>query len=297
MRYHKRCQPLRWFGGKQRDSKQRWIACLLPWSERDVYVEPFGGQMSVLLYRAPVKCEVYNDLDGHVVNWWRVLRSEEERLGRAIERFPHARVELDWAMDVLSQGEETDSFDRALAFYGCCMLSQNPTAPGSFLLRMHPNGSPGTWTSERVATLAERIRHVQIENVDALRLLERTAERPHCVVYCDPPYAQAVSGGKDYRVEVDYDLLLERLQAQKGRVAISGYGSEWDSLGWERYELETTMPSLAGWGVGAYPRTEVLWLNYKAEEFGCAWDEAAELMDGHANRQLSRQVRSKTEAY
>ena len=297
MCYHKRCQPLRWFGGKQRDSKGKWIACMLPWGAGDVYVEPFGGQMSVLLYRAPVKCEVYNDLDGHVVNWWRVLRAEEERLGKAIERLPHAREELVWAMQVLELADEADRFDRALAFYACCMLSQNPTDPGSFLLRLHPNVSPGTWTTERVAILAERIRNVQLENVDALRLLERTAERPHCVIYCDPPYAQAVSGGKDYRVEVDYDLLFERLGAQKGKVAISGYGSEWDGLGWRRYELETSMPSLAGWGVGVFPRTEVLWLNYDPEIHACAFSQAASIMDGHADRQTERQVRSLTEAY
>ena len=297
MRYYKRCQPLRWFGGKQRDSKQKWIAGLLPWSERDVYVEPFGGQMSVLLYRAPVKCEIYNDLDGHVVNWWRALRADQERLAHLIERLPHARQELVWAMEVLDQGDEADRFDRALAFYAACMFSQNPTAPGSFLLRLHPSGGPGTWTTDRVATLAERIKDVQIENVDALRLLERTAERPHCVVYCDPPYAQAVSGGQDYRVDVDYELLKERLLAQAGKVAITGYGDEWDSLGWQRYELETSMPSLAGWGIGVYPRTEVLWTNYDPEREGCAFGEAAAIMDGHADRQLDRRVRSLSEAY
>lgn len=49
-----------------------------------------------------------------------------------------------------------------------------------------------------------------------------------------------------------------------GRVAISGYGEEWDGLGWHRQEKRTMRGIYRGTEIGSTysPRTEVLWTNY-----------------------------------
>ena len=59
------------------------------------------------------------------------------------------------------------------------------------------------------------------------------------MVYVDPPYDNTIGTEGAYRHGVDRDALLDVLRVQRGRVAISGYGDEWDALGWERHEYET----------------------------------------------------------
>ena len=72
---------LRYFGSKWR---------LTPWiiehfAPYDVYVEPFAGGAGVLLRKPPSALEVYNDLDGEVVNFFDVLRNETDELIRRID--------------------------------------------------------------------------------------------------------------------------------------------------------------------------------------------------------------------
>jgi len=64
-----------WYGGKF--SHLDWLLPLLP--ECHHYCEPFGGSAAVVLNRPPSPVETYNDLDGEVVNFFRVLREEKDK--------------------------------------------------------------------------------------------------------------------------------------------------------------------------------------------------------------------------
>ena len=66
--------PISWFGGKMRLAKR--IVPLLP--PHTTYVEPFGGGAAVLFAKPPSPVEVYNDLDGGLVNFFRVLRNRSQ---------------------------------------------------------------------------------------------------------------------------------------------------------------------------------------------------------------------------
>lgn len=61
---------MRYHGGKFK--LRKWILSQFP--EHRVYVEAFGGAASVLMGKERVYSEVYNDLDGEIVNVFRVLR-------------------------------------------------------------------------------------------------------------------------------------------------------------------------------------------------------------------------------
>ena len=66
---------LRYHGGKYRLAP--WIIDFFP--AHECYVEPFGGAAGVLLQKPRSYAEVYNDLDGQVVNFFRVIRDPETR--------------------------------------------------------------------------------------------------------------------------------------------------------------------------------------------------------------------------
>ena len=74
---------LAYLGGKSVNATQstgRWIHSLLPISNtRSIYVEPFCGMCGVLLQRPPLGCEVINDLNSRLINWWRVIRDSKMR--------------------------------------------------------------------------------------------------------------------------------------------------------------------------------------------------------------------------
>src|SRR5579862_9241277 len=79
-----------WYGGKY--SHLEWLLPLL--SKCHHYCEPFGGSAAVLLNREPSPVETYNDLDGEVTTFFRVLRDDGEKLIRAIGLTPFSREEF-----------------------------------------------------------------------------------------------------------------------------------------------------------------------------------------------------------
>src|SRR5262245_58827735 len=98
--------PLKWHGGKHYLAAR--IVALMP---RHVhYVEPYFGGGSVLLAREPEEptlwalphegvSELVNDLNGRLVNFWRVLQGEStfQQFRRIVEAIPLARVEWEKA--------------------------------------------------------------------------------------------------------------------------------------------------------------------------------------------------------
>jgi DNA adenine methylase len=99
-----------WYGGKF--SHLDWLLPLLPKCHH--YCEPFAGSAAILLNRQPSPIETYNDLDGEVVNFFRVLRDKSSKLKKAIALTPFSREEF--ATACILDPDVTD-IERARRFY------------------------------------------------------------------------------------------------------------------------------------------------------------------------------------
>ncbi len=135
----KRLIAFSWYGGKYRHLN--WLLPLLPYTHH--YCEPFGGSASVLLNRKPSPVETYNDLDGEVVEFFRVLREERDALIEAISLTPYSRKEFVRAIKEPIEG--LSDLERARRFYVKVRQAINGRAQ---------TATPGLWsysiTSSRI---------------------------------------------------------------------------------------------------------------------------------------------------
>ena len=84
-----------------------WIIQHFP--AHETYLDLFGGSAAVLIQKPLAKYEIYNDLDGEVVNFFRVLRESPKEFVRAIDRTPYAQAEFAAALDQLTLVERREA--------------------------------------------------------------------------------------------------------------------------------------------------------------------------------------------
>jgi len=253
---------VRYHGGKWRLAP--WIISHFP--AHRVYVEPFGGGASVLLRKPRSYAEIYNDLDGEIVNLFRVARDHGKELCRMLELTPFARDEFELAYephgDPLEQARRTIA--RSFMGFGSSGTTLSRTKTG---FRANSNRSHTTpahdWGNypDSFCRVVKRLRGVVIENDDAAEVM-RYQDSSTTLHYVDPPYMLKTRGDRrhDYRHELtdaQHLELAETLHQLKGMVVLSGYPSE---LYQEAYKDWQRMECTA-FADGARQRTECLWLN------------------------------------
>lgn len=250
--------PFSYYGGKTTLAPN--IAGLLPPHEH--YVEPFAGSLAVLLAKSPSTAETVNDLDGDLVNFWKVLRDQPGALERAAMLTPHSREEYE-----ASGTLDCDELERARRVW--VRLTQGRShsmKPTGWWHRKAPTGhSPSAYVESyaaRMAAVGQRMSRVTLENRDALELIRDYGAEPSVCIYADPPYLGSTRAA-NYRVEMlEDDLhvqLAEALRGCKASVVLSGYASSlYEDLypGWHRMELKA--PTALS---GRAAENEVLWSN------------------------------------
>ena len=255
---------LAWYGGKAGGGRNTgaWIRSLLPQGGDVTYVEPYAGMLGVLLARHPARREVVNDLNDRVVNWWQVVRDEPEEFEYKLAHTPRSERLFAEAKETIDEG---DRVERALKFQLVVMLGiahGDGVAGGYGVIYSERRTRSPRWFSSRIPALARRVADVEMTQGAATEVLARFADDEDAVIYCDPPYRTARTDA--YAVDQqDYDGTLAMLKAQRGRVAISGYGDEWSDLGWQRHEHDVVVSVVVPTTQSIVPRTEVLWTNYR----------------------------------
>ncbi|HLL78776.1 MAG TPA: DNA adenine methylase [Ktedonobacteraceae bacterium] len=260
-----------WYGGKY--SHLDWLLPLLPQATH--YCEPFGGSAAVLLNREPSPVETYNDIDGEVVNFFRVLRTQKDALIEAIGLTPFSREEFELA---ISQPEQDISeLERARRFFvrarqvrsGLAQTASSGRWANCLLTsRAGMGGAVSRWLGsvEGLSEIVQRLLRIQIENAPAVEVIKRY-DSEQTLFYCDPPYPHNSRGdSKAYAYEMtdgQHRELARILHKVKGKVALSSYHCDlMDELygDWRFVEADPknchTVKQL---------RTEVLWVNYEIE--------------------------------
>ena len=74
-----------------------WIISHFP--PHRAYCEPCGGSAAVLLNKPRAELETYNDIDGGIVNFFRVVRDNAPELTRRLNLSPWSREEFDGAQE------------------------------------------------------------------------------------------------------------------------------------------------------------------------------------------------------
>ena len=86
--------PISYYGGKQNMLKH--ILPLVP--EHKIYIEPFFGGGSLYRAKEPAKCEVINDVNMNLVNFYQVLKNKGKQLETKIKDTLHSRETYKKAM-------------------------------------------------------------------------------------------------------------------------------------------------------------------------------------------------------
>lgn len=250
-----------YYGGKARLSKR--IAALMP--EHRFYVEPYAGSAAVLLAKKKAEREVLNDLDGRLVNFWRVLRDRPDELAVQLFRTPYSEQEV-----ILAREIAQDPLEDARRYFVACTQTYNGggTKASSWSLSLTEGGwAPASFNNAvaRLHLIADRLQSVAIAQRDALQLIQQF-DRPDAVIYCDPPYVMGSrTGGKAYTHEQDdghHRDLADLLARSKATVLVSGYHSPlYDDIfqDWEAIEFDTHKTSASTKNKKKPSATEVVW--------------------------------------
>lgn len=247
-----------------------WIIAHFPENyEKMVYLEPFVGSGAVFFNKAPGSVETINDLDSNIVNLFFILREQPDELKRVLSLTPYSREEYDRAFEPCE-----DPLEKARRYIVKTTQAIGAKLSGSSKSgwrnhkQMKIGGTACKWggITDTIDAAAARLRGdtthiVQIEHMDALRLIERY-DNPDVLMYLDPPYLRSSrKSGALYAIEMDMvgqKQLLSLITQSRAKIIISGYENDLynDTLaGWNK---DSTMSQTTS----TKKAMETIWMNY-----------------------------------
>lgn len=203
-----------WLGGKRRLADD-----LIPrFPPHSCYVEVFAGGAALYFLRQPAEVEVINDINGDLVNLYRVVQHHLEEFVRQFKWALTSRQVFRWLQDTAP--ETLTDVQRAARFYylqhnafGGKVQGQSfgtaTTTPAVNLLRIE----------EQLSAAHLRLSGTYVERLHWLACMKKY-DRPHTFFYLDPPYWETEGYGVDFPFS-EYEAMAECLRAIKGKAILS----------------------------------------------------------------------------
>jgi len=192
----KRVAAFPYRGGKFRLAPR--LVKLLP--PHKIYVEVFGGAASVLLAKPPSRIEVYNDVNGSLVNLFETIRNHPLLFLERCEQLLYSRQLYSAWKDQLAenfQDADVDTIEAAVrtAYSITSSFTGDPTKGWAFD-RSGSGGGSNRWATiwDKVKFVSERLRRVNIDHLDFRKCIEYW-DTPATLFFLDPPYYDVSSGG------------------------------------------------------------------------------------------------------
>jgi len=204
-----------WIGGKRRLAKT--ILPMFP--EHRCYVEPFAGGAALFFMKHPSDVEVLNDINGDLVNLYRVIQNHPEELIRQFKYALSSRQVFEWLKE--QPTDPLTDIQRAARFYYLQKLGFGGKVAGRTFgtATTSPPRLSFTRIEEDLSIAHLRLQRVYVEHLPWDACIERY-DRPHTLFYCDPPYWSTEGYGVAFPFE-NYIKMADLARSIAGRMIIS----------------------------------------------------------------------------
>jgi DNA adenine methylase len=254
--------PITYYGGKQ-----RMVSTILPLiPEHNLYVEPFAGGAAIFFAKPKSPAEVINDINGEVVNFYKVCATRFSELQDLIQSTPHSRMLHSQSATILKDPSAHDELKRAWAFWVQTNMSFSSNMFGGYAYERRGNSVSKKIANKRdqfTEEIKNRLDRVDIECNDALKVI-KFRDTPDTFFYVDPPYFNSDMGHYGGYTDEDFEKLIKALSEVKGKFLLSSYPSEilerlTKKEGWYTYKITKKIAVTAKTDK---IKTEVLTANY-----------------------------------
>lgn len=204
-----------WMGGKRRLAKH--ILPLFP--EHQCYVELFAGGAALFFLREhTAKTEVLNDINGELVNLYRVVQHHFDEFLRQFDFTLTSRATFR-QLQQTPPATQTDIQRAARFFYLQHTAFGGKTKDQHFGTATTGKAFNAANVRAKLAAAQQRLGGVYVENEPWQGCLKRY-DRPHTFFYADPPYWQ--TAGYDRAFDwPQYQQLADMMATAKGKVMLS----------------------------------------------------------------------------
>lgn len=254
--------PISYYGGKQ--TMLRHILPLIP--AHISYTEAFAGGLALLFAKEPSELETVNDVNGELINFYQVCKTDFNELAMELHCTLHSRSLHEYSDFIYNHPWHFSKIERAKALWILSKMSFASKLDGSFGYDKAKNSMPKKIDfaiQNFDDKIWERLRRVTIECTDALRIIS-SRDTKDTFHFVDPPYIGSDLGHYKGYTEYDFEQLLKLLTRIQGKFMLTMFPHSLlenyiKEYGWRVIEVERTISASR---VSRRKQVELIVMNY-----------------------------------